>query len=166
MRIALAIVVPIAAAVLQATVVPALEVSGARPNLLILAAACWALAVGAGEALWWAFIGGLAADILSAGPLGGLTVSSLPGVLMAGLGERSAAKPIGLGIAVAGVGLAALLAALIYAGVLALVGQPASPPGAFAAQTLGSAVYTALLAIPGYPLAQLGRRLTETESPF
>ncbi|MBI2324415.1 MAG: hypothetical protein HYU87_05600, partial [Chloroflexi bacterium] len=60
MRIALAVVVPLAAALLQGAVAGLITVGGAFPNLPVLVAASWAVAAGAGEALWWAFVGGLA----------------------------------------------------------------------------------------------------------
>ncbi|MEK7861296.1 MAG: rod shape-determining protein MreD, partial [Chloroflexota bacterium] len=165
-RVALAIVVPVAAALLQGTLGPLMDLGGVRPNMPILVAASWSVAAGAGEGLWWAFVGGLAADLLSGGPLGAFTVSSLPGALAVGLGERSLARPVPVVAGAAAVGLAALVAALLYTGVLALVGHPLAAPAVLGLQTVGSALYTAGLALAVYPLARIGRRLTETESPF
>ncbi len=165
MRVALALVVPLAAALLQGAMA-ALVVGGAFPSLPVLVAASWAVATGAGEALWWAFVGGLAMDVLSGGPLGAFTVATLPGVLLAGLGERSPAKPVAIPAGAAAVGLAALLTQALYLGILALVGHPLAPLPLALAQTVGVGIYTGALAIAVYPLARLGRRLTEKESPF
>lgn len=166
MRIALALIVPVVAALLQSSVAAVLTVGGAFPNLPILAAASWSVAVGAREGLWWAFVGGLAMDLLSAGPLGALTAASLPGVLVVGLGERSPTKPVPLPTGAAAVGLAALSAQLIYLGLLAWLGHPLGPPPEAFAQTVGVGTYTGALALMAYPLARVGRRLTEQESHF
>ena len=166
MKVALAIVVPLAAALLQGAVATQLAVGGAFPNMPVLVAASWALAAGAGEALWWAFIGGLALDLLSAGPLGAFTVAVLPGVLIAGLGERSAAKPVPLVTGILAVTMAALLTQTLYIGILAFLGHPLGAPGVSFVQTVGVGIYTGALALAAYPLARLGRRLTEKESPF
>jgi len=166
MRIALAIAVPVAAALLQAAVGPLAIVGGAFPNVPILVAASWSVATGAREGLWWAFIAGLATDLLSGGPLGAFTVASLPGVLLVGLGERPQAKPIPLVPGALAVGVAALITQLIYVGILAFLGQQLPDAATLAAQTVGVGIYTGALASVVYPLARVGRRLTEQESPF
>lgn len=166
MRIALALAVPLAAALLQGAIGPLAVVGGAFPNMPILVAASWSVAAGAREGLWWAFIAGLATDLLSGGPLGAFTVASLPGVLLVGLGERSPARPVPLITGVLAVGVATLLTQLIYVGILAFLGQPLPGAAALAAQTVGVGIYTGALASAVYPLARVGRRLTEQESPF
>ena len=167
MRITLAIVVPLAAALIQSAIAPLISIAGAFPHLPLLAAASWSVAVGAGEGLWWAFVGGLALDVLSAGPLGAFTVSALPGTLMVGIGDRSAARPIPVLTGVAAVFLAVLLTQVLYLGILSLLGHPSVSAGpALFAQTVGVGIYTGALALVVYPLARAGRRLTEQESPF
>jgi len=88
-RVALAIVVPLVAALLQGSVVPFIAVGGARPNLVVLVAASWSVAAGAREGLWWAFVGGLAADLLSGGPLGAQALAALLPVTLVGLSDPS-----------------------------------------------------------------------------
>lgn len=132
----------------------------------MLVAASWSVAAGAREGLWWAFVGGLAVDVLSAGPLGALTVATLPGALLVGLGERSAAKPIPVVTGVVAVGLAAVLTQALYLGILDFLGHPLGAPTVTLAQTVGVGIYTGALALLAYPLARVGRRLTEQESPF
>lgn len=166
MRIALAVLVPVAAALLQGAVANLITVGGAFPNLPVLVAASWAVAAGAGEALWWAFLGGLALDLLSAGPLGAFTVAVLPGVLIAGLGERSPAQPIPVVTGAVIVGVVTVLAQVLYLGILAFLGHPVAAMPVAAVQTVGVGIYTGALALLAYPLARLGRRLTEKESPF
>src|SRR5439155_1281270 len=79
-RLALALLIPLSAALLQGTVAPLIAIGAARPSLPILVAGCWAVAAGAREAVWWAFLGGLASDLLSGGPLGAFALASLPPV--------------------------------------------------------------------------------------
>ena len=166
MRVALAVVVPLIAALVQGGVAGAVSVGGAFPNVPVLAAASWSVAAGAGEGLWWAFVGGLATDVLSAGPLGAFTVAALPGTLLVGLGERSAAKPVPILAGAVAIGLAALVAQLIYLGLLAFLGRSFGPADVTLAQTVGVGIYTGALALAVYPLARIGRRLTERESAF
>ncbi len=164
MRIALAVLVPLGAAVLQGSVIPFLTIGGARPNMPLLVAASWSLAAGAGEAVWWAFLGGLATDLLSGGPLGAFALALLPPVALAGRGERSIGRPAGVLLGGLIVGLAALAAGALYVGALALAGQPLPGPGILAAETAGGAVYTGLLALATYPLARRIRRASEKQA--
>ncbi len=165
MRVALAIVIPLAAALLQSTVAPLVAIGGARPNLLVLVAGCWSVAAGAGEAVWWAFLGGLTADLLSGGPLGALAAASLPPVAAIGLGVgRSQGRPTPLLGAAGLVALATLATALAYVAILAVTGAALPPLGSLAADSLAGAVYTGALACAAYPLARAVRRATEKQA--
>ncbi len=166
MRVALAILVPLVAALLQGAVAELVSIGGAFPSMPVLAAASWSVATGAREGLWWAFVGGLATDVLSAGPLGAFTVALLPAALVVGLGERSPARPIPVLAGVGAVGLAAILTQVLYLGVLAFLGHPVGRPEVALTQTVGVGIYTGALAFVAYPLARIGRRVTEQESPF
>ena len=166
MRIALAIALPLVAALLQAAIVPFIAAGDVRPNLPLLVAASWAVAAGAAEACWWAFVGGIAADLVSGGPLGAFAVASLPAVAGVGLGERPLARPVPVLAGVLFITLAALIAGLLYVAVLALVGQPLPEPPVLLAATAGGALYTGLLALGVYPVARWLRRVTEQDSPF
>ncbi|GAC1456278.1 MAG: hypothetical protein NVSMB8_02730 [Candidatus Limnocylindrales bacterium] len=166
MRIALAILVPLAAALLQGSVIPFLAIGGARPNMPLLVAASWSLAAGAGEAVWWAFLGGVATDLLSGGPLGAFALAILPPVAAIGLGERSTVRPAGIAAGAVLIALAALAAGVLYVGALLLAGQPLPGPAILAAEIGGGAIYTGLLAIATYPFARWVRRLTEKQASF
>lgn len=166
MRVALAVAVPLGAALLQASLVPFISVGDVQPNLPLLVAASWAVAAGAAEACWWAFVGGIAADLLSGGPLGALAASALPAVAGAGVGERPLARPIPVIAGVAFVTIAAIVAGLLYTVILALTGQPISEPLRVVAATLAGALYTGALAVVAYPIARRLRRVTEPDSPF
>ena len=166
MRVALALAIPLAAALLQSAVVPFISVGGARPNLPFLVAGSWSLAAGAGEGVWWAFIGGLAADLLSGGPLGAFAVASLPPVAMIGLGERPAPRPTPLLIGASFLTAAAFAAGILYALALSLAGTPGPDPAGLAIQIGGGAIFTGVLAIATYPLARWIVRTTEKQASF
>jgi len=164
-RVALAIVVPLAAALLQGSVVPFVAIAGARPNLVVLAAASWAVAAGAREAVFWAFLGGIAADLLSGGPLGAAALSALLPVAAVGLADspgRARSVPAGALL----VGLASLGAGLVYLGVLAISGTDLGEAPSLFAAVVGGAIYNGVLAIATYPLFRTLRRSTEKQASF
>lgn len=165
MRFALAIVIPLAAALLQGSVVPFVSIAGARPNLPVLAAASWSVASGAREAVWWAFIGGLAADLLSGGPVGALALASLIPVAAVGLGESTLRQRSVLSGAVL-VGVATLASGLLYLLILFVVGQPLSDPLVLAGGVTAGAVYNGILAIATYPIARSMRHVSEKQASF
>ncbi len=166
MRIALAIAIPLAAALLQSAVVPFISVGGARPNLPFLVAGSWSLAAGAGEGVWWAFIGGLAADLLSGGPLGAFAVAALPPVALIGLGERPAPRPIPVILGASFVTAAAFVSGVLYMVALAISGTAVPEVAALAVQIGGGAIFTGALSIATYPIARWIVRRTENQASF
>jgi rod shape-determining protein MreD len=165
-RVALALLVPLAAALLQGSVISLISVAGARPSLPLLVAASWSLAAGAREAVWWAFVGGLATDLLSGGPLGAFAVASLPPVALIGLGERPAPRPLPVLVGASFIAAAAFAAALLYVGALVLSGTPVPEPAVLVAQAGGGAILTGLLGIATYPMARWAVRATEKQASF
>jgi rod shape-determining protein MreD len=165
MRVALAIVVPLVAALLQGTVVPFIAIAGLRPNLVVLVAACWSVAAGAREGVWWAFVGGVAADLLSGGPLGAQALAALVPVALVGASDTSLRARSALTGALL-VGAASLGAGLIYLVILALVGSVAGELPLLLATVVGSAIYNGALAIATFPLLQGLRRTTEKQASF
>src|SRR3989441_12000491 len=160
MRLLLGILVPLAAALLQGTVAPLIAVGGARPSLPLLVAASWSVAAGAREGVWWAFLGGLASDLISAGPLGAFALASLPPVAAVGLRDAGPGRPTPIIAGAVLVGLAAVAAGLIYIGILAVTGEAVSSLPLAAGATVASALYTGLLAVAIYPVPRLLRRAT------
>jgi rod shape-determining protein MreD len=164
-RFALAIAIPLAAALLQGSVVPFLSIAGARPNLPVLAAASWSVAAGAREAVWWAFVGGLAADLLSGGPPGALALASLLPVAAIGLGE-STLRPRSVVSGAVLVGVATLVAGLLYLLILLIVGQPLADPVLLAGGAAAGAIYNGILAIATYPIARWVHHAGEKQASF
>jgi rod shape-determining protein MreD len=165
-RVALALLIPLAAALLQTTVIPFVSIGGARPNLPFLVAGSWSLAAGAGEAVWWAFIGGLAADLLSGGPLGAFAAASLPPVAAIGLGERPAPRPVPVLLGASFLTAAAFVAGILYVLALSLAGTPVPGLPGLAIQIGGGAIFTGVLAIATYPIARWLARSTEKQASF
>ena len=166
MRVALTLAIPLAAALLQSAVVPFISVGGARPNLPLLVAGSWSLAAGAGEAVWWAFVGGLAADLLSGGPLGAFAAASLPPVAAIGLGERPAARPLPVLVGASFLTAAAAAAGALYVLALSLAGITVPDIPGLAIQIGGGAIFTGALAIATYPIARWVSRHTEKQASF
>jgi rod shape-determining protein MreD len=164
-RVALAIVVPLVAALLQGSVVPFIVIAGARPNLVVLAAATWAVVAGPREAIWWAFIGGIAMDLLSGGPVGALALAALLPVAALGLTETPG-RPRSVVTAVVLVGIASGAAGVLYAIVLALAGVQLPEIPALFATVVAGAIYNAVLAIVTYPFLRMVRRSTEKQASF
>lgn len=166
MRVALALTIPLAAALLQSAVIPFVSIGGARPNLPLLVAGSWSIAAGAGEAVWWAFIGGIAADLLSGGPLGAFAVASLPPVALLGLGERPAPRPTAVLVGASFVAAAAFVAGILYVLALSLAGTPVPDLTGLVIQVGGGAIFTGALAIVTYPIARWISRRTEKQASF
>jgi len=70
MGVFLAFPILIIAAVLQAVLLPHTGLIGGGPNLIFLLVLAWALNAPIEQAFFWAVIGGVATDLLSAAPLG------------------------------------------------------------------------------------------------
>lgn len=85
----LSIPILLIAAVLQASLIPRLDLPGGGPNLTYICVLAWSLHAPVRQAALWAFLGGLFYDLLSAVPLG---TTSLGLVLMiyfiSGLGTQ------------------------------------------------------------------------------
>ena len=64
MNLYAAILLLSAVAIAQSTVMPHLTIMGVKPDLMLLAVMSWSLLRGSEEGLVWAFIGGLALDLL------------------------------------------------------------------------------------------------------
>lgn len=163
MRLALALLIPVTAALLQGTVAPLVAIGGARPLLPILVAGSWAVAAGAREAVWWAFLGGLVSDLLSGGPLGAFALSSLPPVAAIGARERGMTRATPVIVGALLVGIAALVAGLLYLGILMATAQPVASVPLEVGTAVASAVYTGILALAVYPVLRVVRRATEKQ---
>src|SRR5207248_2375605 len=128
-------------------------------------AASWAVAAGPREAVWWAFLGGLAADLLSGGPLGALALAGLLPVAAAGFGDRELRPRSVLG-GVLVIAAASAAASAIYFMILAAVGATLPDTSRLAALTVAGAAYNGALGIATYPIARTLHRSTEKQASF
>lgn len=116
---------------MEASVLPHVQVGGAQPDLTLLVVGAWSLLRGIDEGVIWAFIGGIALDLFSAGPFSTYILALMAASLIlgvdpsTGLGRRQSRQPGDNPLAlIAGVVLATLLFHLVLLAMLQLTGHP------------------------------------------
>jgi rod shape-determining protein MreD len=147
-----------AAALLQVTWAPRLEIAGAFPNLVLVAVVaitwCW----GGRAGMLWACAGGVLLDLTATGPIGPHALALLCGAYLTGMWVRNVHRDSGLHAA-----LAAALSTAAYSLVLVAaddtLGLPVPPLSVAAQLTAAACVYNALLTPLGLALL---RRLSST----
>jgi rod shape-determining protein MreD len=112
MRLTVAAIGAIAAALLEVTLLPALRIGGAQPDLVLVAAVVWTFIAGFEGALVYAFAGGLMLDVLTGRPLGSTAFALLICVGAAAALARVLEPARAFGPAIAMAPLAILYAAL------------------------------------------------------
>ncbi|HAL61095.1 MAG TPA: rod shape-determining protein MreD [Chloroflexi bacterium] len=147
------------AALLQSSLLPHLSPGGLKPDLVVILVISWGLLRGVKEGLLWAFIGGLALDLLSTTPLGLSTLILTLLTFLTSLGQKSIYRtnilfPLALiFLATSGYNLALLLA-------WQLLGRPALWGETFQEVLLPTGFLNTLAMLPLYPLLSwLHRRI-------
>ena len=134
----------LAAALVQVTWAPRIDIAGAFPNLVLLAVGGLAWTSGVRTALVWACAGGLLLDLASPGPLGPHAIGLLAGVYVTGFWARNLDRQNALHPAVT-----AAVSTVLYSLILVLaddlLGLPAPPPALAAQLTVAASIYNALL---------------------
>ncbi|RIK44818.1 MAG: rod shape-determining protein MreD [Chloroflexi bacterium] len=110
----------IIASLLQSTAANRVEIRGVKPDLVLLLVVAGALIYGSRAAIVWAFIGGIALDLFSGGPLGSSSLALIAAALVVGVGHHTLSRfnvlvPVtatALGTLVYGATYVAILAAL------------------------------------------------------
>ncbi len=92
MTLLLAAVGAVVTALLELTVTPYLRIGTAQPHLVLVLGVILAISVGFEAGLVWAFVGGLALDVLAQRPLGSTTFALLLCVGGASILARSLAR--------------------------------------------------------------------------
>ncbi len=115
MRLAVAAVGAVVAALLELTLVPYLQIGGTQPDLVLVLAVAWALVAGLEGGLVWAFVGGLMLDVLAARPLG-----STAFVLLVCVGAATALGRFLEPARMAAPAIVTALVAILYTGLLLL----------------------------------------------
>jgi rod shape-determining protein MreD len=151
MTLLLAAVGAVVTALLELTVAPYLRIGDAQPHPVLVLAVVVTIAVGFEAGLVWAFVGGLALDILAQRPLGSTAFALLICVGGASILARSFARlrpivPIGA-VFILSIGYSMILFATF--GALGVPLPVADPLGT----VLPGAIYDAVLAMIIGPLA-------------
>jgi rod shape-determining protein MreD len=151
MHITIAAALAVVTALVEFTVVPYLKVGDAVPHPVLVFGVIWALVGGLEAALAWAFVGGIALDILNQRPLGSSAFS-----LLVAIGAAAVIGGFFSRVRIAAPVIAAAIASLIYSMLLlgtttALTTAPISTEALDA--VLPSAAYDAVLALLVGPLA-------------
>jgi len=154
-----------AAALLELSVVPLLAVGGARLHLVLVLGVVWTVAAGVQAGLVWAFVGGLALDVLAQRPLGssafGLLVSLGGAAMLAPLLSRvRLVSPVPLVFVLSFVN--SLLLLVVYGALRA----PISDPEPLRTLLPGVVYDTALAALLGPVVILLRDRRVDDSRPF
>ena len=144
MKRAIGVALMLAAALVQVTWAPRLEIVGAFPNLVLLAvvALTWTRGVRAGMA--WACVGGVFLDLTAAGPIGPHALGLLTGSYLTGFWTRNLERQ-----SVAQVAFAAAVSTAAYSLILVgsddTLGVPVPPLTVAVELTLAACAYNAIL---------------------
>lgn len=80
------------AALLQSTLLVRMEVANVKPDLVLILVIIGTLIYGAKNGVVWAFVGGLALDLLSSGPFGISSLALMAAAIVAGPGHRTLSR--------------------------------------------------------------------------
>jgi rod shape-determining protein MreD len=133
--------------VTQTSLVPALEVGPATPQLVLTWVVCWAVIRGRGEALPWAVAGGLVLDLVSQMPPGAHLLALTTVTFLADLGHRVMQGSTFL-FAAAAVFAGSLLYGLILLAVLAVSGRHPDIATATVLGVMPGALYNLAVLVP------------------
>ena len=80
------------ASLLQSTAAARIQVGGVKPDLVLLLVLIGTLIYGSRPGIVWAFLGGIALDIFSGGPMGASSLALMAATLVIGLGQRNLSR--------------------------------------------------------------------------
>lgn len=151
MQFLIAAVIAVVAAIAEFTVAPYIRIGGAGLHPVLVLGVSWAIAGGTEAGMVWAFVGGLALDVLGQRPLGSTAFSMLIAIGIASaiggvFGRARIAAPV-VATAVA----SALYSLLLLAVTTALTSTPV--PDSAIGLVIPSAIYDSVLALLVGPLA-------------
>ena len=151
MHLTIAAASAVVAALLEFTVVPYVRLGGAAPHPVLVFGVVWAIAGGIEAGLAWAFVGGLALDILGQRPLGSTAFALLISIGAAGMigNLLSRARPVAPVIATA---CCSVLYSMLLLATVVLLRGPLAVENPTAG-VIPDAVYDTVLAAIAGPLA-------------
>jgi rod shape-determining protein MreD len=138
-------------AIVELTVGPYIRVGNAQPHLVFVFAIVWTFAVGLESGLVWAFVGGMALDVMAQRPLG---TSSFALIIVVGLAAAIAHlftrwRPLVVVPAVAVLSLLYSMTLFLLLGALGSSGPAQDPVGTL----MPSVAYDAIVGVIVGPLA-------------
>jgi rod shape-determining protein MreD len=154
MRLALPGLAALAAALAELAVAPHFSLSGAHVHLVLVLGVIATVALGVETGLVWAFVGGIALDVLAGRPLGATALALLVVLGGTGVAARYAAR-LRLFAPILLVPICSVLSSALFAVTLGVLGAPvdlANPgsrllAGALADTVLGIAVGPLVIAL-------------------
>jgi rod shape-determining protein MreD len=138
-------------AIFELTVGPYLRVGNAQPHLVFILAIIWTVAVGLESGLIWAFVGGIALDVLAQRPLGASSFALILSVGIAASITRPFIRIRPLAV-VPAVALLSLVYSMTLFALLGALGSSIASNNPVAALVPG-VVYDAVFAVIVGPLA-------------
>ncbi|MDZ4771321.1 MAG: rod shape-determining protein MreD [Chloroflexota bacterium] len=164
MSTSLSIPILLLAAILQTTLVPVLlRVFNAEPDLIFLIVLSWSIHARTEVALLWAFVGGIAADLLSAAPTGASVVGLILAVSMvtALRGQLTSVGTFSLiGLTIAGT----IVHKLTYLVIVGASGIRAPMVSGLLLIVLPTVVYNLIALLPVYHFSRFVQRRAERSS--
>lgn len=153
------------AGLVQSSAAARFEIRGVKPDLVLLLLIAGTLIYGGRLGLVWAFVGGIALDVFSGGPMGASSLALMAAVLLASLGHRTLSRynilvPLGttlLGTAVYGL---VYLAILITLDLLAVVSREVPITATIQYILVPAAIYNTMLMLLAVPFLN---RLPESQ---
>jgi rod shape-determining protein MreD len=107
-------------AVVQSTAASRLQLGGVKPDLVLLMVIGGTLLYGGRSGILWAFVGGVAIDLFSGGPLGASSLAMMAAVLLVSIGHRPLSRYNPL-VPLSAAALGTLVYASVYLGILAVL---------------------------------------------
>ena len=151
MSLTLAAIGAVVAALLNLTIAPLLQVSGAQPDFVLIFAVVWTVVAGFEGGLVWAFVGGLMIDFLAPRPLGSTAFTLLVCVGGAALIARAMVQ-FKYVVPLVAVLIFAIVNALLFLVVYSALRGPIAAADPVAAVLPGAIYDTVIAAVVG-PLA-------------
>jgi rod shape-determining protein MreD len=107
-------------AVIQSTAASRLQLGGVKPDLVLLMVIAGTLLYGGRSGVLWAFVGGVAIDLFSGGPLGASSLAMMAAVLAVSIGHRPLSRYNPL-VPLSAAMLGTFVYASVYLGILILL---------------------------------------------
>ncbi len=149
-------------ALVQVSLLPALGISPATPDPMLVIVVAWGVLRDARSAIIWALIGGLWLDLLSSGPFGSYTLGLLVAAGIAGFGSGTIYRSHWL-LALAMVALATVALDLVQVALLWLSRQPVSLPDMLTRLVLPEILTNMVLMLLVFPVLSKVNRVTGRE---